>query len=360
MPIRHTLSRLAVLGVIAATATACTSSGGGAAHSSTASTSPVAAHINKVVLATHDSWAAPKDLLKQFETANDYTVTVQTNGDAGELTNKLVLTKDSPIGDVVYGIDNTFATRALAAGVFAKYRSPAVTSTQYDIPGGAAYLTPIDWGDVCVNVDDAWFTKHHRTPPTSLDDLVKPAYKGLFVAPGAATSSPGFAFLLATIAHYGENGWQNYWKKLMSNGLKLTVDWTNAFQVDYTAGGGNGNRPIVVSYNSDPVFSIPDGATTPTTHALLDTCFRQVEYAGVLAGAKNPVGARAFIDFLASRQFQESLPDNMYVFPVDPQAKLPATWAKWAKPAPNPLNVPADEITANRATWLTQWSDITS
>jgi thiamine transport system substrate-binding protein len=285
---------------------------------------------------------------------------VQTNGDAGSLTNKLVLTKGSPIADVVYGIDNTFATRALAAGVLAKYRSPAVTTTQYDIPSGADYLTPIDWGDVCVNVDDAWFSKHNLTPPATLDDLIKPAYKHLFVAPGAATSSPGFAFLLATIAKYGDNGWQPYWKKLMSNGLKLTSGWSDAFEVDYTAGGGNGDRPIVVSYNSDPVFSIPKGGTTPTTHALLDTCFQQVEYAGVLAGAKNPAGAEAFINFLASRPFQESLPDNMYVFPVDPGATLPAAWAKWAKPATNPLSVPAAQITANRQEWLTQWSDITS
>jgi thiamine transport system substrate-binding protein len=351
------VSALAVLCVV--TLAACSSSGGSGTTSS-ASTSPAAAHIDKVVLATHDSWAAPKDLMKQFETSSNYKVSVQTNGDAGELTNKLVLTKDAPIADVVYGIDNTFATRALAAGVFQKYRSPEVTTTQYDVPGGAQYLTPIDWGDVCVNVDDAWFSKHNLTPPATLDDLVKPAYKNLFVAPGAATSSPGFAFLLATIAKYGDNGWQGYWKKLMSNGLKLTDDWTNAFEVDYTAGGGSGDRPIVVSYNSDPVYSIPDGGTKPTTHALLDTCFQQVEYAGVLTGAKNPAGAKAFIDFLASTPFQESLPANMYVFPVDPGAKLPVLWQKWAKPATNPLTVPADEITANRQQWLTQWSDITS
>jgi thiamine transport system substrate-binding protein len=340
---------------------AACSSGGTKLDGAAPTTSPPPPH--NVVVATHDSWAAPKALLAGFESSSGFHLDVQTNGDAGELTNKLVLTKDSPIADAVYGIDNTFASRAIDAGVLAKYRSPAVTTTQYDIPGGADYLTPIDWGDVCVNVDDAWFAKHQLAAPSSLDDLIKPLYKNLFVAPGAATSSPGFAFLLATIAQYGDSpssGWQDYWKKLMANGTKLTSGWDDAFDVDYTAGGGNGDRPIVLSYNSDPVSSIPKGGTKPTTHALLNTCFRQVEYASVLAGAKNPVAAKAFIDFLASRAFQESLPDNMYVFPVDAGAKLPALWAKWAPPAPHPLSVDPAQIAANRSNWLTQWSDITS
>jgi len=311
-----------------------------------------------VVIATHASWAAPDELIAKFEADTGYDVTIVPNGDAGELTNKLVLTKDSPIADAAYGVDNTFASRAVDEGVFAPYRSSGVPEGQYDVD--AEHLTPIDWGDVCVNVDDVWFAEHKIAPPKTLDDLVDPAYKNLFVTPGAATSSPGFAFLLATIGAYGEDGWQDYWTKLMRNGTKLAADWTDAYTVDFTAGGGNGSRPIVVSYNSSPPFTIPKGAKKPTTSALLDTCFRQVEYAGVLEGAKNPDGAKAFIDFLTGQEFQESLPDNMYVFPVNEAAKLPALWAKWATPAPAPFEVTPKEITANRDAWLTEWSDITT
>jgi thiamine transport system substrate-binding protein len=334
--------------VLAVLLTACSATGSSAAAS------------KKVVIATHDSWAAPKQLISQFETQSGYNLTTVPDGDAGQLTNTLVLTEGSPIADGVYGIDNTFATRAIDAGVLAAYRSPDVPpgASAYDVPGGAQYLTPVDWADVCVNVDDAWFAKHGISEPTSLDDLIKPAYKNLFVAPGAATSSPGFAFLLTTIAKYG-NGWQNYWKALVANGITLTSGWDEAFDVDYTAGGGNGDRPIVLSYNSDPVDTIPAGGTKPTTHALLNTCYREVEYAGVLAGSQNPAGAEAFINFLESRQFQQSLPANMYVFPVDPQASLPPAWAKWAKPAPTPWSVAASLITANRQQWLTAWGDIT-
>jgi len=313
-----------------------------------------------VVIATHDSWAAPKSLIKQFEADTGYHVTIVPSGDAGELTNKLVLTKDHPIADGVYGVDNTFATRALDEGVLQPYRSSALEPGGYDLPGdGAQYLTPVDWGDVCVNVDDVWFAQHDLTPPQTLADLTDPRYRDLFVTPGAATSSPGFAFLLATIGTYGDN-WPTYWKALMANGTKLTSGWTDAYSVDFTAGGGDGSRPIVLSYNSSPPFTIPKGDRRPTTSALLDTCFRQVEYAGVLSGAKNPEGARAFVDFLVSRQFQESLPDSMYVFPVDDRAQLPGQWARWAPPSPNPIEVDPAEISQHRADWLTEWSDVTS
>jgi thiamine transport system substrate-binding protein len=314
-----------------------------------------------VVVASHDSWAMSKAVLHAFTAKTGYTVRVQPNGDAGELTNKLVLTKSSPIADMAYGIDNTFASRAVDAGILAGYTPPgeAASAHRFAVTGsGAKELTPIDYGDVCVNADDAWFRKHGTKPPRTLDDLTRPAYRGLFVTPGAATSSPGLAFLLATIARYGD-GWPAYWKRLMANGARLTAGWSDAWNVDYTAGGGHGDRPLVLSYASSIPDTIPKGASRPTTHALLDTCFRQVEYAGVLAGARNPAGAKAFIDFMSQRRFQEALPANMYVYPVDAAAALPATWQRFAKVAPKPFTVPPAQIAAHRDGWLRRWGDVT-
>jgi thiamine transport system substrate-binding protein len=213
---------------------------------------------------------------------------------------------------------------------------------------------------VCVNVDDTWFADHNLAEPRTLDDLTKPAYRDLFVIPGASTSSPGFAFLLATIGEYGEDGWQDNWAALVDNGARIVSGWEDAYTVDFTAGGGDGDRPIVLSYNSSPPFTIPEGGDRPATSALLDTCFRQVEYAGVLAGSDNPAGAEALIDFMLSRPFQEALPDAMYVFPVDGRATLPPLWARWAEPAPDPISVPAAEISEHRDEWLREWSDVTA
>ncbi|MFZ1286655.1 MAG: thiamine ABC transporter substrate-binding protein, partial [Candidatus Phosphoribacter sp.] len=223
----------------------------------------------------------------------------------------------------------------------------------------AAKLAPIDYGDVCVNVDLGWFAAKSLPPPTTLDDLIQPAYRGLFVTPGATTSSPGLAFLLATIGAKGE-GWQDYWRALMANDTKLTSGWSDAYAVDFSGGEGKGSRPIVLSYASSPPFTIPQGAAAPTTKALLDTCFRQVEYAGVLVGARNPEGARAFVQFMLSAQVQASIPDAMYMFPVDPAVQLPADWARWAAVSPRPFTVAPEQIAAQRDTWLRQWSEVTS
>jgi thiamine transport system substrate-binding protein len=338
--------------------TAC-SVGGGATDTATGPDGTV----KTVVVATHDSWAMPRSVLRQFTEKTGYTVRIEPNGDAGQLTNKLVLTKGSPIADMTYGIDNTFASRAVDEGILAPYtpKDEPASAASFALPDAdeARRLTPVDYGDVCVNVDDTWFAAHHTPPPRTLDDLAEPAYRDLFVVPGASSSSPGLAFLLATVAEYGD-GWPAYWKRLMANGTKITSGWSDAYEVDFTAGGGSGDRPVVLSYASSPPFTIPKGASRPTTSALLDTCFRQVEYAGVLTGARNPAGARAFVDFMEGRAFQSALPDSMYVFPVDDAAPLPTTWAKFAEVAPHPLTVPPADIAEHRDAWLREWSDITT
>ncbi|WP_083542454.1 thiamine ABC transporter substrate-binding protein [Kribbia dieselivorans] len=332
------------------------------ATNSTATSSGQAGCANgeTVTVVAHDSFQFSKEQRAAFTKASGCKLKITQSGDAGALTNRLVLTKNSPLGDVVFGIDNAFAGRALKEDVIAPATidvPPAAAA--HNLADGADRLFPIDYGDVCVNIDDTWFAKNSVPVPTTLQDLTKPAYKDLFVTPGAATSSPGLAFLLATIGDRGQDGWQQYWRDLMANGAKVTSGWTDAYTVDFTAGGGKGTRPIVLSYASSPPFTIPEGATKPTTSALLDTCFRQVEYAGVLTGASNPDGARAFIDYLLTDDVQKAIPESMYMYPVTDVA-LPKAWAKWAKVAPKPIPVDPQTIEANRDTWLKEWSNLTS
>ncbi|MCW2844794.1 MAG: transporter, periplasmic binding protein thiB subfamily [Nocardioides sp.] len=315
----------------------------------------------EVVLVTHDSFSLPKPLLKQFETESGYDLVVRASGDGGTLTNKLVLTQGDPIGDVAFGVDNTFASRALDEDVFAPYDAALPAgAADYALPGDTDHrLTPIDVGNVCVNVDDTWFASHHLAPPRTLDDLADPTYRDLFVLPGAATSSTGMAFLLATVAAYGD-AWPDYWTKLMANGAELTAGWTDAYEVDFTQGGGKGDRPIVLSYDSSPAFTVSKGAHESTTSALLDTCFQQVEYAGVLEGAANTKGAEAFVDFLLSDDVQAALPESMYVFPVADGVDLPSDWASYAKQPTEPYAVDPADVAAHRDEWLREWSDLTS
>ncbi len=253
-----------------------------------------------VTLVSHNSWAVSKDVIAAFEKSSGYKVRVLEDGDAGQAVNKAVLTKDNPQGDVFFGVDNTLLSRALDNGLFQPYEAKGLDRVD------AAYrtdtdhrVTPVDTGDICVNYDKAYFSEHKLTPPDSFDDLIDPEYKDLLVTENAAGSSPGLGFLLGTAAEYGDDGWQDYWKKLKANGVKVVDSWEQAYNEEFSGSSGGkkakGDRPLVVSYASSPpaevIYADPQPATAPTGVAQ-GTCFRQVEYAGLLSNARNPEGAR--------------------------------------------------------------------
>jgi thiamine transport system substrate-binding protein len=312
-----------------------------------------------LTLVTHDSFAVSKPVLRAFEREHHVKVKVLAQGDAGAALNQAILTKSNPLGDVFFGVDNTFLTRALGAGIFAKY-APAALG---DVP--AEYrldttkrLTPIDHGDVCINYDKEWFANHDVAVPKTLNDLTKPAYKGRLVVEDPSTSSPGLAFLLATVSRYGADGWNGYWQKLRDNDVKVDAGWENAYEGDFTQGGGEGTYPLVVSYASSPpaavYFSKPQPATSPIG-TLLDSCFRQVEFAGVLKGTDHPKEARALVDWMLSPAFQGDVPLQMFVFPVVTGTKLPAVFEKFADVPANPLTLSPATIGRHRDDWIDQW-----
>jgi thiamine transport system substrate-binding protein len=313
-----------------------------------------------VTLVTHDSFALSDGILAQFEEETGITVKQVAPGDGGALVNQLVLTKGDPLGDLAYGIDNTFASRAIDEGVLEAYTSgvpAAQDAAQYAVDGSDA-LTAIDLGDVCLNVDHAWFAAKGLAEPATFDDLVQPAYKDLLVVTNPATSSPGLAFLAATVGAYGEDGWADYWTALVANGVQVAEGWSDAYYTDFSGADGQGPRPIVLSYASSPPSTVPEGADEPTTGALLGTCFRQVEYAGVLAGAQNPEGARLLLDFLLSDAVQADIPGSMYMYPVSSAVELPEEWDRWAPLATEPVAVDPRDIGENRDAWITAWTDL--
>ena len=350
---------LVTAGCSSSTGSTSTSSAAEASTSSapTAAGSAAAETGGAVTLVTHDSFVIDDAVLADFEASSGLTVTVLAQGDSGAMVNQLLLTAGNPLGDAVFGIDNTFASRAVDAGVLAPYTSPLAADGSDAFALGDE-LTAVDYGDVCVNVDHTWFADKGLAEPVTFEDLAKPEYKDLLVVQSPATSSPGLAFLLGTVAHFGEDGWQAYWTSLRDNGVKVTGGWTDAYTVDFSGSSGKGDRPLVVSYASSPPAEVQPGATAAPTGALLDTCFRQVEYAGVLTGAKNPGGAQQLVDFLLSTQFQASVPEGMYVYPVDTSVALPASWQQFAPVATDPAGLDPAVIAANRDAWISAWSDL--
>ena len=321
---------------------------------------PVEDGSGPVVLLTHNDFFLPDEVVAAFEEESGYTLEIRPTDGVGNLVNQVAEQAGKPSGDVVFGVDNTFASRVLAAGAVAPYDGePPAGVADYALPGDdEGELVPVDNGNVCVNVDETWFASRDVEPPSTLDDLTDPAYEGLLVVPSAATSSPGLAFLLSTIAEYGED-WPSYWEDLLANDTEIVAGWSEAYQGEFTQGGGGGDKPIVVSYDSSPAFTV-DGEGGTTTSALLETCYQQVEYAAVLDGAANPAGAQALLDFLVGDEVQAALPESMYVFPVADGTELPEEWARFAERPSDSYEVDPAAVEANREDWLVEWTDIIS
>jgi len=317
---------------------------------------------DEVVLVTHDSFAISKPVRRAFERRTGLKLRILQAGDAGEALNRALLTAGDPQGDVFFGVDNNLLSRALDEELFVPYRSPELRHVNPRfVLDGEHRVTPVDHGDVCLNIDRRWFRSRRIAPPRSFADLALPRLRGLLVVENPATSSPGLAFLLATVARYGERGWQAYWHDLRANDVLVVDGWEEAYTARFSGSAGSkGTRPIVVSYASSPpaevIFAGRALREAPTA-VVASTCFRQVELAGILDGARNEAGARELIDFMLSPAFQRDLAPSMFVFPVRRGVELPPAFARWAVVPERPLELSPREIGENRERWIREWTD---
>lgn len=314
-----------------------------------------------ITLMAHDSFAdaVTADTFSSFTAATGHAVEVLAAGDAGAMVNQAILTAANPLADVVFGIDDTFLTRAIEAGVLARHVSPALADVPARLHPATDLATPVDYGDVCLNYDREAFVD--TPPPASLDDLVDPAYAEMLVVEDPSISSPGLAFLLSTIDRYGEDGWQGYWQSLRDNGVLVAPGWSEAYYGEFSGGAGEGDRPIVVSYASSPPAEVIFAETPPNeapTAVVTDGCYRQVEYAAILAGGDHPRQAGMLIDFLLSVEFQETIPLTWFVFPANQNADLPDVFIRHTSIPTEPVQSDPATIEANRERWLDEWAAI--
>ena len=320
-------------------------------------TSVASMPVTSLTIMTHDSFAVSKGVIAAFEQQYNAKVQILTSGDAGAALNKAILSKTHPLADVFYGVDNTFLGRALDEDIFEAYDSPqlATIPAEFQLDPHKRAL-PVDYGDVCLNYDKAYFQE--LTPPASLEDLLEPAYKSLLVVENPATSSPGLAFLLATVGHFGPDGYLAFWKGLKANDVKVVDGWETAYYTEFTRAGGT--RPIVVSYSSSPAYEVQNPKDGSPTAALVadGACFRQIEFVGILKGTQNRDLAEKWVDFMLSTAFQEDMPGQMYVFPVNPAAKLDELFTQFLVSPQEPAFVSLEEIAANREKWIEAWTEV--
>ena len=326
-----------------------------------ASVDEYAAERVSVRLLTHDSFALSPDVLEQLTEETGIELEVVAQGDAGSVVNQAILTKSSPLADVLYGVDSTFLGRALAEDLFVPYEAEGLDAVAPALRLDPEHrVTPIDVGDVCLNFDRAFFGEE-PAPPVSLESLTAPEYRGLTVVQNAATSSTGLAFLLATVAEYGDDGWQDYWQRLRANDVLVTDGWSDAYYGEFSAGGGGGDRPIVVSYASSPpadlVFA-EDDREEPAIGVVEQSCYRQIEFAGILRGTEREDAARRVVDFLLSKPVQEDVPLQMFVFPARSDVELPEVFERWAARPADPYELALDVVDEHRDEWIEEWTDV--
>jgi thiamine transport system substrate-binding protein len=311
---------------------------------------------------THDSFSVSEEVVDSFEQANNAEVVFLQSGDAGSVLNRAILTKDAPLADLLFGVDNTFLSRALEEDIFEPYDSPLLSEIpdRFKLDDSNRAL-PVDYGDVCINYDKSYFEENDLAIPQSLEDLTKPEYEGLLVVENPATSSPGLAFLLATIAHFGDS-FTEYWHALRENGVVIADGWETAYYTNFSGSSGRGPQPMVVSYGTSPAAEVIFAETplddAPTASILgPDTCFRQIEFVGILRGTGNPELAEKFVDFMLGTQFQEDVPLQMFVYPVNPNAALPDEFTRYAQSPEQTAEISPEEIAANRDQWIQVWTD---
>jgi thiamine transport system substrate-binding protein len=313
---------------------------------------------------THDSFDVSEEVMAAFQESCNCAVQFLRSGDTGLMLNQALLSKDNPLADVIYGVDNTFLSRALAGDILEPYQSPALATVPGDLTLDPSFrMLPVDYGDVCLNYDKGWFEEHDLAPPADLPALTDPEYRALTVAENPATSSPGLAFLLATVGRFGETGdytYLDYWTDLRANDVLVTDGWEDAYWGYFTY-ASDGDRPIVVSYASSPpvevYFSEEPFEEAPTGVVVADgSCFRQIEFVGILKGTANRDLAEQWVDFMLGTTFQEDIPLKMFVFPANSEAELPDVFGRFAQVPQNPATVDPDAIESNRETWIQAWT----
>lgn len=315
---------------------------------------------------THGSFNISEEVIAAFTRETDIRVEFLEGGDAGETVNRAILTRERPLADLLFGVDNSLIARALDAELFEPYLSPMLElvpeAYRFDPDG---YVTPVDVGFVNFNYDRTYFEAHALAPPQDLTDLTDEAYRGLTVVSNPATSSPGLAFMLATIDRFGEAGeytWLHFWRDLRDNDLAVADGWSAAYYTFFSRYGGD--RPIVLSYASSPAaeiyFADEPLSEAPTANLFCEKCvYRQIEAVGILRGTPQREAAEAFVDFMLSQRFQEDIPLNMWVYPVSREAALPEVFAFAELPEEAHIaNVPSSEIEANLPRWLSEWTRV--
>jgi len=282
--------------------------------------------------------------VQKFEEMNDCEVKVVKLGDAGNVLTRLVLERKNPRADVVIGLDQSLAAKAVEEDLLIPYKPENIENIKDEalIFDPEYYVIPYDYGAIAIIYDPE---KIHEELE-SFEDLTK--FKNSLIIQDPRASSTGQAFLLWTIAVY-ENNWKDFWERLMPAILTVSPSWDDSF-----AKFEIGEAPMMVSYATDSAYSqYYYGSSKYKVFIPKEGAYVQIEGAGIVKGTDNLVLAQKFIEFILTEDFQKGIPLNQWMFSAI-DVELPEVY-QYAVVPEKILTIPAQEISNNLERWLKEW-----
>lgn len=306
-----------------------------------------------LVIYAYDSfvseWGPAGKVIPKFEELYGVKVSLLSAGDAGQVLSRAIFERDDPQADILVGIDNNLLTRALEADLLLPYRSANLSLIPKElIFDPSHHVTPFDYGYFAFVADSQVLDDL----PADLEELTGPRFRDKIILEDPRTSSPGFGFLLWTIAVYGEH-YLAYWERLKPNLLTITDGWDSAYGM-FTSG----EAPLVLSYTTSPAYHV-EFEQTHRFQALIfpEGNYLQIEGMGIVRGAKHLDLAKKFIDFILTEDFQEEIPLTNWMYPVNPAAALPDSFDYAPRPETG-LSLEPRVISENQELWLRSWAEL--
>lgn len=290
---------------------------------------------SNLVVYTYDSLLPlAKIAFPIFEEKYGVTVEVRSYGDAGAVLSKVIAEgKDSSV-DVVIGIDNILAKRALEEDIFLSYKPEGAQkiSDESLVFDKSWKLTPYDFGSLAIVYDPEELGVLEMN---GLMDLTDKNFRKKLIIQDPRTSSTGLAFLVWTYEAYKDN-FDEFWRKLKPSILTVTMGWDDAFG-KFEAG----EAPMMISYATDGAYSYEYyGGTKYKAIIPGDVGYGQIEGAGIVKWTDEADLSKKFMDFILSPEFQSNIPLNQWMFPVI-EVPLPESF-KYAVEPSSLLNIDPD------------------
>jgi thiamine transport system substrate-binding protein len=292
-------------------------------------------------------WGPGPKVIPLFEKATGLKVNLVSKGDAGQVLSSVIEEKKAPRADVVIGLDQNLLAQAVAADVLLPYKAKGLETIPADLRFDPQNrLTPYDYGQFAF----IWDTQKLKNPPASLDDLLKPEYKGKVILMDPRTSSTGLGFLAWMVAQYGD-GWKDYWTKLQPSILTIGAGWDASYGLFL-----QGEAPLVISYTTSPAYHVYSDKTDRYKALIFAAGHtRQIEAAGIVKGTRNKKAAEKFIDFMLTAAFQNEIPLTNWMYPAVEGLTLPECY----QAAPKAPVLPEPQPEALKSA-LASWADLAS